>query len=437
MPTFEQYEAAVPDLRPNGLDFRGTCPSCGGNEFSIRIYGPHDFEPVCPDCRRPKIDAAVRKAINGNGHVHTEEPRQAAPPPPPPPPDRKKPAARKIRGYTAAEILAMDLEEPKWAIPGIVCEGLTILAGGQKLGKSWLALAVAIAIACGGKAFGKIDVREGDVLYLALEDTIRRLKDRLEKLLQGEPAPRRLTVFTEWPKLDEEGLGWLRNWLEQHKQARLVIIDTLKKVRPPRGRNGFMYDEDYDFMGELKALADEFSIAILVLHHVRKATAEDIFDTVSGSIGLTGAADATLVLTRARGRKDGLLHLTGRDVEEKSDEDAMALEWSAETGGWTLLGTAAVFALSEERRQIIELLELAARPLSAKEISDMLNKNYNTMRVILLKMTQQGQVCQEKHKYTPINTINSVVTRHENEASSVNSSVNSVVTDDERGEWWR
>lgn len=323
----------------------------------------------------------------------------------------KPPPRRKIEGFTAAELATMDLSEPKWAIPGIVCEGLTILAGGQKLGKSWLAFAIALAIAMGTKVLGKIDVLQGDVLYLALEDTKRRLKDRLLKLLQGEEAPSRLTIFTEWPAMDDIGLDWLQKWLESKPEARLIIIDTLKKVRPPRARNGNVYDEDYDFMGGLKALADEFGIAILVLHHVRKATAEDIFDMVSGSIGLTGAADATLVLTRDRGRQQGLLHLTGRDVEEQAKDDAMALEWDVETGGWTLIGTAAEVALSEERRQIIELLDMAQRWLSSKQISDMLNKNYNTTRVLLMKMAQAGQIQAFGGKYATVSlSINSVNT---------------------------
>jgi hypothetical protein len=321
-----------------------------------------------------------------------------------------KAARRPIEGHTAAAIVAMVLPDPKWAIPGILCEGLNILAGGQKLGKSWLALSVCIAIASGGRALGKIEVLQGDVLYLALEDTLRRLQDRLLKLMQGEVAPERLTIYTEWPRLDEAGLEWLRKWLTQHPEARLVVIDTLKKIRPPRSKNGSVYDEDYDFMGELKRLADEFEVAFLVLHHVRKASAEDVFDTVSGSIGLTGAADATLVLTRSRGKKEGLLHLTGRDVEEQADEDAMALEWDVDTGCWTLTGKVASQMVSGERQQIIEVLETLARPLSPKEIADMLNKNPSTTRTLLQKMTNQGQISCQNGVYTASthNTVDSV-----------------------------
>ncbi|MEJ7703487.1 MAG: AAA family ATPase [Geodermatophilaceae bacterium] len=96
--------------------------------------------------------------------------------------------------WTAAELMACDFPEPRWAVPGIIAEGLTLLAGAPKVGKSWLALGLGIAVATGGKALGALDVTAGDVLYLALEDPPRRLQERLAKVLAHSPAPSRLTL---------------------------------------------------------------------------------------------------------------------------------------------------------------------------------------------------------------------------------------------------
>jgi hypothetical protein len=262
-------------------------------------------------------------------------------------------------------------------------------------------------------------VEPGDVLYLALEDTKRRLKDRLLKLLKGDEAPARLTITNEWARLDEGGLDWIRAWLRQKKEARLVIVDTLKKVRPPRGKGGSFYDEDYDVMSSLKEVADEFEVCMVAVHHVSKAAHEDVFNSVSGSMGLTGAADATLILERSRGSNAGALHITGRDVEEKAGEDAMALEFDEVSGSWTLKGTVKDCSKSDERRQVVEVAALFGKPISPKEVSDMLNKNASTTRWLMRKMAEDGDLRDLGNgKYIPPNTPNSTNTSDDEETSA-------------------
>lgn len=309
------------------------------------------------------------------------------------------PERRTARGFTAAELVGMVIKATKWAVPGYISEGLNILAGGQKLGKSWLAFDLALAVAMKGYAFGTIALEQGDALYLALEDTPRRLQERLIKLLQGEPAPERLHIFTEWPTLTEGGLDWLEAWLTEHPTARLVVIDTLKKIRPPRMRNGNAYDEDYDFMGLLKTMADRYEVAFLVLHHVRKMKAEDPFDAVSGTMGLTAAADATMVMQRVRGKTDAILHITGRDIEERE----MALSWDRDTGMWSELGEADEYRRSQERQEIIRVLTESKSPMSPKEVADLLGKNNSTTRVLMMKMSNKGEIqLVSPGKYGPI-----------------------------------
>jgi AAA domain-containing protein len=298
--------------------------------------------------------------------------------------------APKVETYSAADLMKMELSEPRWAVPDILPEGLSVLAGKPKMGKSWLALNVAIAVATGGVALASFRVLAGAVLYLALEDNKRRLKARLEKLLQRQDAapPDRLTFAHKWPRQDQGGLGELGQWLDAHKGTRLVIIDTWAKFKPARFRNGNDYDQDYREAAELKALADHYGVAILVLHHCRKMKADDPLEEVSGTMGLTGAFDGVLVLRRERGRHDAALHATGRDVEEQE----LALSWDAQHCLWSIAGQAAEYRMSKERADVQALFLREGRPLSPSEAAPLLRKNVGAVKNLFWNMEKAAQL---------------------------------------------
>lgn len=298
--------------------------------------------------------------------------------------------------FTASELMAMEIAEPRWAVPEILPDGLSVLSGKPKMGKSWFALAIALAIASGGVALGSVRVQGGHVLYLALEDTKRRLQDRLQKLLGMSPAPETLTLATAWQRTDRGGLEAIEAWLASHPDARLVVIDSFKKIRPGRGRGASLYDEDYEAIEGLKAVADKFGVAILVIHHLRKLDAEDPVDTVSGTLGLTGAADGILVLMRQRGRADATLFITGRDV----DEQELALSWDGQIAAWSIVGEAEDFRLSEERSQAIRVLRDADRPLSPSEAAPLLGKTPGATKKLLWTMAQDGQIVSSGGRYS-------------------------------------
>lgn len=132
------------------------------------------------------------------------------------------------------------------------------------MGKSWLTLSLALAIAGGGTALGSLAVAPGEVLYLALEDGPRRLRGRLEKVLaaQGLMAPALLHVATAWPRSSEGGLQRIDEWLHTHPGARLVIVDTLARIRDRRGEGGNLYAEDYQTLARLKDLGDRYACAV-------------------------------------------------------------------------------------------------------------------------------------------------------------------------------
>ena len=175
-------------------------------------------------------------------------------------------------GMPADVLCATVFEPPNYAVPGYIVEGLTLLAGKPKIGKSWMMLHVGIAVACGSFTLDDIHCVKGDVLYAALEDNKRRLQRRLRKLLNGRPAPERLRILSagEMPRLSEGGTALIRAWIEQAPEPKLVVIDVLAKVRDPRRRDQGLYDSDYAAMEELKRIADEYGIAIVVIHHLQE-----------------------------------------------------------------------------------------------------------------------------------------------------------------------
>ncbi len=282
----------------------------------------------------------------------------------------------------------MTFPEPRWAVPSIVCEGVTLLAGPPKVGKSWMGLGLGLAIASGRPAFGTLDVDPGAVLYLALEDTPRRLQARIRTVLAGEPAPAALTLGITCPPMPAGGDVYIADWLDTRPDARLVVIDVFARVRgtPPAGVAA--YDADYAAITRIKRVADAYGVAVLLVHHVRKAAAEDFLATVSGTNGLAGAADAVLVLERARAQADGVLHVTGRDV----DETDYALSFDPEAGAWTILtGPASDYLMRDTRSTVLRHVREhpGQRP---KQIAEALQLDPTTVRQTCRRMAADGQM---------------------------------------------
>lgn len=329
---------------------------------------------------------------------------------------------------TAAELMVMELPEIRWAVPDILPEGVSILAGKPKLGKSWMALGLCVAVASGGYALGKKPVEQGEALYLALEDNTRRLQKRMRAVLGNEGAPEGLYYETEFPRMDDGGLEALDEWLDDHPDCRLVVVDTLAKFKPrPRGgRNA--YDEDRETVDPLGDLIEKHGVAIVLVHHMRKMAASDPIDEINASTGLSAGVDGVLLLRRERGEADASLYVDGREIEETSD---LALKWDADLTKWILAGDAEDYRQSDERRQIIEALRASEGPRGPKQIAEAVGGNYGSLRVILPEMAREGKIANpSKGKYTTINNINTV--NNNNTVSSINSSSGVVVNEDQQ-----
>lgn len=296
---------------------------------------------------------------------------------------------------TAATLRTTTFKPVSWVVTGLIPDGLTILAGKPKLEKSWLLLDVAVAVATGGFA---LDTKcaQGDVLYAALEDNQRRLKARMSKVCQLKEWPDRLTFWTEMLRLEDGGLDQLKSWVSSVTHPRLIVVDVFSKVKRPKGGAEGIYDADYLAAAPLKKLADETGVAVVIVHHLRKAAADDDpLDAVSGSTGLTGAADTILVLNR--GSEGVTLYGRGRDIEEIES----AVQFDRQSCRWSMLGEASEVRLSSERRAIIDALRAEAEPMSPNVIANVTGSPSGSVRRLLHSMARDGEVVRlQRGKYT-------------------------------------
>jgi hypothetical protein len=300
--------------------------------------------------------------------------------------------------WTAVELMEAEFPEPRFAVPGLIPEGLTFFAGAPKLGKSWLALGMGIAISSGGRALGAIEVEAGEVLYLALEDSPRRLKERLGVVLDGSTPPEGLHFRTEWPRLGDGGAEQITAWLKEHAGARLVIVDVFTRMRAPELKRTDLYRADYEAASELQSLAISRGIAIVAIYHTRKAEAADFVEMVQGTFGLAAGADTILVARRGRGEADATLHATGRDISEQE----LALRFSPEARTWVVLGDAAEYNLGETRRGLLEAVREHGS-LTPKQAAEVTSIGYELVKKTLQRMADDGQLRGDRGAYrTPV-----------------------------------
>lgn len=213
-----------------------------------------------------------------------------------------------------------DLYEIKYdgkdaVVENLLYPDLYIIAGSPKLGKSLLMLLISFKVSKGQPLWG-YQVTQGTVLYLALEDDYQRLQSRLYRMF-GAESSENLYFGIEAKKLGDGLEEQLICFVKDHPDTKLVIIDTLQKIRGAT-ENHYSYGEDYKAIAELKRLADQLGIALILVHHTRKQEASDSFDMISGTRGLLGAADGAMVLYKKnRTDADAILEVTGRDQQDQ------------------------------------------------------------------------------------------------------------------------
>ena len=234
----------------------------------------------------------------------------------------------KFEPIDAQTLLSTPLPPVRWLIPDLLPAGLALLAGASKSGKSWLCLWLSLQLAQDGEFWGRA-VPAQTVLYLCLEDTYARIQNRLFRLTE-DVVPDRLYFQTACESIGQGLERQIETFLTRHPETGLVIIDTLQKVREADSTTG-IYASDYQDMSVLKALADRHNIALLLVHHLRKQSAADPFQQISGSNGLMGAADTIWLLQRQRMSNAARLLVTGRDM------DSHTLHLQSEGCVWELI----------------------------------------------------------------------------------------------------
>jgi hypothetical protein len=297
--------------------------------------------------------------------------------------------AWKQGAFTAEDLQSMAFPPIAWVVPDMIpAAGVTLLCSKPKFGKSWLAYDLCIGSTMNRFILGTIKPEQGDVLYLALEDSKRRLQRRMTKLLPtftGKWADK-LTITTEWRRLHEGGLDDIRAWQKDTKanggKPIMVAIDVLAKVRKPTG-NKPVYESDYDALTGLHRLSHELGIAIVVIHHTRKMAADDLIETVSGSYGLTGAVDTVIVMANKGG--SAVLDVRGRDVESAD----LAVQFSKASCRWTILGTAAEVHQSDQRKRIIAALVDSGEPMRISELMAATWMKRNPLELLLGKLFKE------------------------------------------------
>ncbi|MDR0837022.1 MAG: AAA family ATPase [Propionibacteriaceae bacterium] len=292
---------------------------------------------------------------------------------------------------------AQKLPPLQYMVPGLIPEGLLVLAGAPKIGKSWMVLDLALAVARGGRALGSIDVEQRPVLYLALEDGDRRLQDRCWKLLEGAPIPAAFQYLLSVPQIEAGSV--INGWLTEQPRG-LVIVDTLAKVRPSARQGEKEYDRDYRYGTYLQGILSHHSGAtVLLVHHTRKTDGgADWMNETLGSQGINGSVDATLILSRRRNDGQGTLKVTGRDVGEGE------YSVSFTDGVWRLVGDTLKNAADAARQQaqtgrlggpmkdILELVNAHPDGVTAAQIEQRLDLAPNTVRQYLKRGTDEERI---------------------------------------------
>jgi hypothetical protein len=272
---------------------------------------------------------------------------------------------------TAAELQTKQFKPIRIILPDLIPEGVTLLAGKPKIGKSWLALDVCLAVADENRfVLGDKRPVHGNVLYLALEDSPRRLKRRIDKIVQAGSWPTALELHTEWKRMDHGGLVDIESWITSVETPRLIWVDTLAKLRALARPGEPPYAADYRAIEGVQKLAGKYGVGVVFNHHLRKmASDDDAFDEVSGTLGLTGAADTIIVMKRHSGMMK--IYVRGRDLEEAE----FAAEFNRNTCRWRIVGEAEDVFRSQERQAIIAVLKDAGTgkdgqpvPMSVAEI---------------------------------------------------------------------
>jgi len=265
---------------------------------------------------------------------------------------------KRLQTIDADTLQSTAYEPVSFVVDDLLPQGLHLLAGAPKIGKSWLALWLCLC-AAQGKPLWTFATRPCEVLYLCLEDSFQRIQSRLFDLTEDAPPTLHFAVMSQ--RLHNGLVEQIEQFLKEHPQTKLIVIDTLQRIRTA-GNDANPYANDYRDLSALKRIADAHGIAILLIHHLRKEFADDVFSRISGTTAISGAVDSSFTLVEdRRGSGRATLSCIGRDIEyreltlERNAENVWELMSDSRTQP-ELLGDRIVILLSELMRDRTEFI---------------------------------------------------------------------------------
>ena len=275
-------------------------------------------------------------------------------------------------------------------VEGLLHEGMLLFGGKSKRGKSWLMLDLALSVATGNRVWRHFEVPEPQpVLYVALEDGRARIQRRLQEIQPGVRTNGKLHFLYNFPLLNDGGLEKLQRYITGGRY-RLIVIDVLARIEPAaKGGSEKTYHDIYRMFAPLQDLHRQHPVCLVMVTHLRKTDADDIFDTLHGSVAYQGAQDSLWVLERPPQDSVGVLHI------RENDGDDQALHLSFADGHWEFLGHDTNMKLSQNRQAIMELFEEKERSLTIDEILKGLSRprdRYQAVKQTLHRMVQDEQI---------------------------------------------
>lgn len=294
---------------------------------------------------------------------------------------------------TFEELINAEIQPVDWIVNGLLPQGLTILAGAPKVGKSWMSLEWALRIAAGEPVLGFFEVtKKRNVLYFALEDSESRLQERIKLIAGGGDIPSNAKIVYQW-RTDKKGLDALRRAISQDR-INFVIIDTFAAANAET-RDG--YKADYRSVRPIQEIAVETGASIVLVHHTRKTDRKqnsgnmDQIEEVSGTFGLCGPADSIITLSKSQKTNVFSFYIRGRDVEEST------IPITFEDCRWTVSGDMSDLLSNENEIKIYKAIN--TQPLGPNKLSDLTQVNPNTTKSICKRLERKGLINNFDGKY--------------------------------------
>lgn len=286
----------------------------------------------------------------------------------------------------------MDMQFPKsrFCIQSLLSQGVSILGGAPKIGKSWMVLDWCVRIAK-GESVWNLPTEKGTVLYLCLEDSLARIQDRLNCIT--DEVPSNLYVATKSESIETGLIQQIQNFVITHNDTTLIVIDTFQMIR--NSNSELSYANDYNDIGKLKKYAYEMSISILLVHHLRKQGDSDPLNKLSGTTGISGAVDAAFVLEKDKrnGNKANLL-CTGRDIEQREFQ----LSFNKENCTWDLINDSLENPIPTMPNEMIDFIEFMKSQKHFKGSNTDLVDSFNSLKGYTLSAKSLKQMM-NKYRY--------------------------------------